>query len=348
MSGKGWHPVTRVVAVVAGLLGMAGVPRAGAGSPPVGAVCTPKRIAVVVQADGRHRQRNLSRWGRRARPVRRVELPGGGVLAIRATRNVPEETISWAADMLSRGIARLRHYLGPGPVDLEYVLVGRRRLPPAYWMKVRRRGGPQWISIGAAVFTVPRPGRPSWEDLATEIHEMVHDWMDYGEWFGGDGYPRWLEEGTADVVGKQVVQDLGGQVGDRAVPPPSTWRRGPRALLEWEQFRGNPRRMRHQPLDQGVEISRTYDMAYHLVREVWARDGGKTLVRLLREFAGRDEIPPPEEQERIFREVVGEPFPQFFERVAARVSAPGAPAGNTPPEPAAGRGHRDPAGGAIR
>ena len=42
---------------------------------------------------------------------------------------------------------------------------------------------------------------------------------------------------------------------------------------------------------------------------------------LVGECTGREEVPPPEEQERIFEEVVGEPLASVIERLARRAAA---------------------------
>ncbi len=170
----------------------------------------------------------------------------------------------------------------------------------------------------ASVFEVPRPGGPSWEDLATQFHEIVHHWLDYGENFGGDGYPRWLEEGTADVLATVAVREIGGHVGDRPLPTASAWMNATQALLTWGHASATPRQLARASHAEMMATSSRYALAYHVVKEVWEKDEGKTLVRLLKAFAGKEEVPPPEEQERIFEEIVGEPLEAVIARLAAR------------------------------
>jgi len=155
--------------------------------------------------------------------------------------------------------------------------------------------------------------------VATVFHELVHFWLRQGAEFGGAGYPRWLEEGSADVVADVLARRLGLASFERPLPRISDVRAMAGDLLRWEATA--PDFGEHFPgLPALVNTSARYDLAYRVVKEVWERDGGKTARRLLEAFAGREEVPPPEEQERIFEEVVGEPLASVIERLARRAA----------------------------
>ncbi len=175
--------------------------------------------------------------------------------------------------------------------------------------------------ILVSVFTVPEPGKPSWDDLMSKFHELVHHWAEYGEWFAGSDLPRWLEEGTADWVSAMIVRDLSEEARDRYFPPRADWTNAGATLLGWDRFQGDPTGITRRSREEMFATSRRYDLAYHVVKEVWEKDEGKTLVRLLKAFAGKEEVPPPEEQERIFEEIVGEPLEAVIARLAARAPA---------------------------
>ena len=228
------------------------------------------------------------------------------------TRVVPRSAARWTGRFLARAARELDLLLGPAPLDGEVVLLGLRELPSSWKLDVCRPTGASG-HLEVIVYECEGSCRPPWKELATTVHEFVHHWIDHGSMLRGVVLPRWLEDGTADTIAGHVVESLGGVVKDRPLPELSKPRSSLRDLLSWAAPHGLP----------GPEDIPRYDLAYHVVKEVWEKDDGKTLVRLLKAFAGREEVPPPEEQERIFEEVVGEPLEAVVARLAARAPADG-------------------------